>query len=109
VLAGQPAVTRHRFGAGTAWYVSTGLDEAGLAKILGEMVDQSGVVPLWPEPAAGVELVRRRGDGMSCLFALNHTDSWHEVAARGTDLLTGAVVDGTLRLPPFGVAVVHEA
>ena len=27
--AGTPAVTRHRFGAGHAWYVGTMLDDAG--------------------------------------------------------------------------------
>ncbi|WP_329090282.1 beta-galactosidase [Streptosporangium sp. NBC_01469] len=61
-LAGQPAITRHPYGSGTALYVSTRLSDPAYARLLG----------LEPAP---VELVRR-GDW---LFAINHDDKEHEV------------------------------
>ena len=42
------------------------------------------------------------------LFVLNHTDEQVQVPARGTDLVTGAAVDGAVRVAPGGVAVVRE-
>jgi beta-galactosidase len=41
------------------------------------------------------------------LFVLNHTPSAHEVAADGVDLLTGAAVTGSLRVPADGAAVIR--
>ncbi|WP_116245730.1 beta-galactosidase [Nocardiopsis sp. FIRDI 009] len=41
-LEGSPAVTRRRHGAGSAWYVSARLSDAGLARVLGEAVKTAG-------------------------------------------------------------------
>ncbi|MGS2647577.1 beta-galactosidase [Streptosporangium sp. G12] len=61
-LSGQPAITRHPYGSGTALYVSTRLSDTAYAHLLG----------LKPAP---VELVRRG----EWLFAINHSDEEHEV------------------------------
>lgn len=95
-LDGLPAVTRHRYSAGTAWYVSTELDEDAYARLLD-----------LGETTAGMELVRRTGADASWLFALNHADRPREVAADGVDLVSGEEVAGSLRLPPGGVAVIR--
>jgi len=39
---------------------------------------------------------------------LNHTDVTASVPAFGTDIVTGAVVDGQVKVPAGGVAVVRE-
>jgi beta-galactosidase len=52
--------------------------------------------------------VRRRGPRGSYLFLLNHSDEDAEVAARGTELLAGAQLNGSLVVPAGGVAVVRE-
>src|SRR3954447_3762545 len=62
---GRPAVTRN----GTAWYVSTRLDDAATARLLARVCTEAGVEPVLPGLPAGVERVRR-GDH---LFVLNHT------------------------------------
>ncbi|MFE8989698.1 beta-galactosidase trimerization domain-containing protein [Streptomyces collinus] len=36
-LAGVPAITRHAYGSGTAWYVATHPDPATLAAVLGRV------------------------------------------------------------------------
>jgi beta-galactosidase len=101
---GSPAVTRHQYGAGTAWYLSTRLDPAGLARVLA----QAGP---GPEAAAadGLDLVRRRAGGTEWLFAINNTAEQRDVPAEGMDLLTDARVTGALRLPPGACAVIRTA
>jgi beta-galactosidase len=104
---GTPAVTRHGYGRGTAWYVSTRLDDAALTRVLVQELAQAlGET----RGTGGPDLVRRRGlDGTTWLFAINNGDRAHTVTVTGVDLLTGAPVDGSLRLPPGGCAVVREA
>ncbi|MER7271402.1 beta-galactosidase [Micromonospora carbonacea] len=108
VLAGQPAVTRHRHGAGTAWYVSTRPDDETYRRLLTDAALAAGATPTCPAAPAGVEAVRRRGAAASWLFLLNHTDRAHRVPAAGVELLTGALVDTAVEVPAGGVAVVRE-
>jgi beta-galactosidase len=104
-LHGAEAVSRYPDGGagitrrGTAWYVSTDLDDEGYASLLRRVAAEAGVsaggLP------AGVEVVRRGG----YLFALNHTADAVAIPATGTDLLTGVPVAGELALAPGAVAV----
>ncbi|MFI1095377.1 beta-galactosidase [Streptomyces sp. NPDC020917] len=123
MLAGQPAVTRHAHGAGTAWYVSTQLDDDAYRALLGRLTDEAGVRPeLAPQARTvggdgpGVEAVRRRaadGTARSWLFLLNHTaEPVHlppSALPGGHDLLTGHDVppDGLI-LPAGGAAVIRQ-
>jgi len=101
--AGGPAVTRHPFGAGHAWYVSTGLSAAGLAPVLRAAYRDAGLVPPDGVPD-GVELIRRAStDGSRFLIAINHADQDAELPATGTDLVDGTFHDGLLRVPAGGV------
>ncbi|MEH1099914.1 beta-galactosidase [Micromonospora sp. CPCC 205561] len=109
VLDGLPAVTRHRFGAGTAWYLSTRPDDATYRRLLTDAARSAGAAPVCPGAPAGVEAVRRRGAGTSWLFLLNHTDRPQRVPAAGVDLLTGATIDPEVHLPAGGAAVLREA
>ena len=109
VLAGRPAVTRHRFGTGTAWYVSTRLDEVSLAAFVGQVLAATGTAPELLGAPLGVEAVRRHtDDGRSWLFLQNLGTSAVDVPATGVDLLTGRAIDGALWLAAGGVAVVAE-
>jgi beta-galactosidase len=107
-LAGVPAVTRHAYGDGTAWYAACRLDQAGTAALVERLVAEAGVEPVAPT-RPGVEVARRRAeDGRSWLFVLNHTDAAAEVAVRGHDLVADRPVDGTVSVAAGGVAVVRE-
>ncbi|MEW2475007.1 beta-galactosidase [Micromonospora gifhornensis] len=108
VLDGQPAITRHRAGSGTAWYVSTRPDDATYRRLLDEAARSAGLTPVCPDAPAGVEAVRRRAAHGSWLFLFNHTDTPQRVPARGTDLLTATAVGEAVQLPPGGVAVLRE-
>ena len=99
--AGSPAVTRHRFGAGEAWYAATQPSGDAIGAIVDAVVAASGVRPVVADLPAGVE-VARRGD---LVTLINHGDAPVEVAVDGTDAETGAAV-AQVSLESQGVAFV---
>ncbi len=106
-IAGVPAVTRHEHGAGVAWYVATRTDDETTSRIVERILAAAGVSPV-AVVDPGVEVSRRHSGATSWLFVLNHTDAVTTVAATGTDLVTGAVVAGSIDVAAGGVAVVRE-
>ncbi|UFR06327.1 beta-galactosidase [Streptomyces sp. Go40/10] len=108
LTAGRPAVTRHRYGRGTAWYVSTRLHARDLDAVLGRAADDAGLAPRAGLPR-DVEVVRRRGESGSYLFVINHTagDTKVPLDAPGTELLTGEHAAGRLAVPAGAVRVVR--
>ncbi|MCO1340221.1 beta-galactosidase [Kocuria polaris] len=105
--AGKPAITRNAHGRGTGWYVSTRLDAAALATLMGDVYADAGLTPAGlPE---GVEAVTRCGEAGDYLTLVNHADAAAEVPVDGVDLLTGEATGGTLRLCAGGTAVVRLA
>ena len=108
LTAGRPAVTRHRLGEGTAWYVSTRLDAEGLATLLGRAAEDARIAPRGDLPR-DVEVVRRTGESGTFLFAINHTatDAKVPLETPGTELLTGERAAGRLAVPAGAVRVVR--
>ncbi|WP_309052638.1 beta-galactosidase [Streptomyces sp.] len=106
--AGYPAVTRHRLGEGTAWYVSTRLDTGGLDAVLARAAEDARV-PARPGLPRDVEVVRRTGESGSYLFAINHTgtDAKVPLDTPGTELLTGETAAGRIEVPAGAVRVVR--
>ncbi|PFG41978.1 beta-galactosidase [Isoptericola jiangsuensis] len=109
--AGTPAVTRHPYGDGEAWYVATALDAVGLEHVVRRVLARHDLVGPYAD-AADVELAVRAKDGQRFAFVLNHALEAREVAAHasGTDLLTGRRIEAgqTLRLEPTDVVVLQE-
>ncbi|MEU4192407.1 beta-galactosidase trimerization domain-containing protein [Kribbella sp. NPDC026611] len=95
VLDGKPAITRHQVGAGAAWYVSTELDDSTVARLAG-----------WSP--SRVETVRRSAGGTTWTFLLNHGAEDADVLADGIELVSGTPVEGQLRVPAGGYAVVRS-
>ncbi|MEU6379461.1 beta-galactosidase [Streptomyces sp. NPDC046909] len=107
-LVGVPAITRHAYGSGTAWYVATHPDSDTLAAVLERIGQEAGVRPEHEVPV-GVEVVRRRGSDGDYLFFIDHAGHGAEVPAEGVELLTGKPVVGSVTVPRGGVAVVRGA
>ena len=107
--AGTPAVTRHAFGDGTAYYLGTRPTEEYTTLLVGRLCREAGV-EFRPDAPPGVEIVRRKREGGSFLFVLNHNEEAADVELDGAveDLLTGGRPEGMLTLEPFGVAVLRE-
>ncbi|MWA09333.1 beta-galactosidase [Streptomyces sp. BA2] len=108
LAAGRPAVTRNQLGEGTAWYVSTRLTARDLDALLATACADAGVTE-HPELPRDVEVVTRRGDTGTYVFAINHTGSDAKVPldAHGTELLTGERAAGHLGVPAGAVRVVR--
>ncbi|QIJ61061.1 beta-galactosidase [Streptomyces sp. JB150] len=108
LTAGRPAVTRHRLGAGTAWYVSTRLGAEGLDAVLAQAAEDARLAPSADLPR-DVEVVVRTGERGTYLFALNHTSADVKIPLEtpGTELLTGERAAGRLELPAGAVRVVR--
>jgi beta-galactosidase len=107
--AGTPAVTRHAFGAGVAYYLGTRPEERYTRLLLGQICRETGVsAPLEAPP--GLEVVRRKSGEATFLFVLNHNAELAQVRLDGPvrDLLTGEKHDGALALDPLEVAVLEE-
>ncbi|MEY9871713.1 beta-galactosidase GanA [Streptacidiphilus sp. MAP12-33] len=110
MLAGRPALTRHRFGTGQGWYLSTCLDDPHYAALVAALAEQAGVRPELPGLPAGVEAVRRHAaDGRSWLFLMNHGDCAWTAEVPGHELLTDRPVPPEgVGLAPGAVAVVRQ-
>ncbi|GAB5080128.1 beta-galactosidase [Arthrobacter sp. AD-310] len=104
-LAGSPAVTRNRHGAGNAWYIGTVLTPAALGEIVTEAAADAGISTLaGPE---GLEVVVRSGPDNSYLFLINHSADEHKHPARGYELLAGEEVSSAVVVPAGAVRVVR--
>jgi beta-galactosidase len=101
---GGPAVLRHTFGQGVAWYVATAPDPEAMRRVLRWAWTEAGVSAAAVVPD-GVEAVRR-GD---LLFLLNHGVEAVDVSVPSgcMELITGRALEtDRLRLGPRDVAIV---
>ncbi|MGW4963404.1 beta-galactosidase [Nonomuraea sp. NPDC004186] len=99
MLTGQPALTRHRFGQGEGWYLSTRLDDPGYAALI------TRILGVGAEPPGVESVTRHATDGRSWQFLLNHTATTISLPESAHDLLTGAPVS---ELPPGGCVVLRK-
>ncbi|GAA3523800.1 beta-galactosidase [Amycolatopsis ultiminotia] len=70
-LAGRPAVTRHEFGEGVAWYLGTRPSPDTMRLLFDRITAEAGVTPVLPGLPDGVQAVLRHGES-DYLFLLNH-------------------------------------
>lgn len=109
-LAGVPAITRARVGDGTATYLATKLDAAGIQSLVDDLVALAGVPPV-ADVDAGLEVTRRVSSVSpegSFLFLINHTDAALSARASGVDLVSGVTHDAAVTVPAGGVVVLKE-
>ncbi|OXS55583.1 hypothetical protein B1A99_22965 [Cohnella sp. CIP 111063] len=114
-FAGGPAVTRHRYGAGSAYYIGTEPDAATLNALFGRIAGEIGLSPALPELPQGVEAVVRSGEAedgrvREFVFLINHLNGpvSFRLSGRHVDLLSGEAVEGAASLEPNGVMVLEK-
>ncbi|HEY9521859.1 MAG TPA: beta-galactosidase, partial [Thermopolyspora sp.] len=106
--AGRPAITIRRVGTGSAAYVSTRLN--GLARVVAELAEVSGVRSEMPAEARGrVELAVRAEGASEFWFLVNRGDEPVALPGVTGEVLYGASPEaGELALGPRGVCVVRR-
>ncbi|MFC4600523.1 beta-galactosidase [Cohnella hongkongensis] len=108
---GRPALTRHRFGQGEAWYIASSPEPRFLSDFVSELCERLGIRPPLNAPS-GVEVAQRVNANGRFTFLLNHREDEAEVDV-GPDacreLLSGSDLQGTVKLPPKGVLILQCA
>ena len=106
-VAGMPAVTRKRYGQGTAWYVGCRIGSGEMRGLLAEMLKNAGI-PARRLPE-GVEFHSRRSESCYYDFYLNTGSEPAQVEdVYGTDLLTGEEFRGEAVIPSLQVLVLKR-
>jgi beta-galactosidase len=108
--AGGPAVTRHAFGRGSAWYISARLADDLLARLLGRVCADAGIaLSTGAEVVQGdLEVVRRQHDKHTFTTVINHGEDDAELALPGTELLTGSEHRDRVVVPAGEVRVIRQ-
>ncbi len=107
--AASPALTRHQFGQGVAYYLGTRPDAAGMAWLLEQICREAAVQPAFGAPA-GVEAVVRQAGDMRLIYLLNHGASAASISlnAPTADLITGRRFSEQLTLEPQEVVILKQ-
>lgn len=106
-FAGSPAVTKHDYGNGKAYYIATEPEQAALAHTLDRICQTAGIGPVLPNLPETVEVVRRTRGAQSLIFLIHHGHhpvTWTPDRAY-RDVLTDNVVRDTVELQPNDVLV----
>ena len=101
------AVTKHQVGSGCVYYIGT-IPDAALANRLTDLALVQSCCATLDAPEH-VEVSIRSHDNTEYVFLLNHTPEPQTCTIMGENLLDGKVVNGSITLPPDGVAVVQRA
>ena len=110
IYTGEPAITRHKFGSGTAYYFGTFGEPALYDDLLAQILDESGITGRMPLPE-GVDANWRERDDERYLFLLNFNDSARTVTLpKGlTPLLGNSVSGDSVMLPAYGVGIYRSS
>jgi len=107
--AGAPAITRNTWGSGEAWYLATLPEPASYRTLVQTVAQRAGVSPTVTVGAdASVDVVRRRGDDATYLFAINNGTTDATLHVTGFDLVTDTEIVGMLDVPAGAVRVIRE-
>jgi beta-galactosidase len=104
--AGGPAITRNRYEAGTAWYISTRLDVKDLTTLITGVLAERSIATAATKP--GLEVVTRIGSDARYTFLINHSETDLTFPLTGSDLLTGEDFDREIAIPAGKVRVIRH-
>ena len=109
IYAGEPAISKHTFGSGTAYYFGTFGEPALYDDLLAQILDDVGIRDRTQLPE-GVDVNWRERDGARYLFLLNFNDSARTVAVPDglTTMVGNAPAGGAVTLPAYGVGIYAE-
>lgn len=106
---GKPALTRNRYGEGTAFYLGIIPEQQACQSLISWLVKEVGIQPLMNLPD-GVEMTVRTRGAERFLFVLNHNDTVRQVRLPKAmyNLLNDAACGPELCLPAYELAILVE-
>ncbi|WNQ14222.1 beta-galactosidase [Paenibacillus aurantius] len=107
----RPALTRNRFGEGSAWYLASSPEPAFLKEFTRGLCEEKGIHPHLKNVPQDVEVTCRSKDGKRFYFLLNHGDGERTVALdelRLMDLLSGETHAESVVLPAKDVLIAEQ-
>lgn len=111
-IAGEPAVTVNRYGAGKAFYLAARTGEDFLSAFYGGLAAELGIKTVLPEQGnEGISAARRSDGETDWLFVYNYTAETRKAnLPEGSYrcMATGSEWKGWLELPPFGSAILKR-
>ncbi len=111
-IAGEPAVTVNRFGAGKAYYIAARAKEPFLSAFYSGLAAELGIEAVLPEQGnEGISAALRSDGETDWLFVYNYTGENRKVTLPpGTFrcVAAGKERQGTLELSPFGSAILKK-
>lgn len=108
--AGSPALTRHAYGQGEAWYAATKPDSGFMNQWAAYLCQRKGISPVLETPSA-IEVVQRERDGSYYTFLMNFSDQTQQInvgSVTYTELISGLQVSGGLDLSPNSVMILQS-
>ncbi len=109
LLGDAPAITWHDHAGSAVIYIGGYCVAAAIPAIVDLIASQTALTPI-AGATSDVELIERRGKAARYVVAMNHTSAAQRVSvvSGAADLLNGGkAVDGDLKLPGYGVAVLR--
>ena len=106
---GFPAVTRHEYGKGTAYYMGTELEAAGTQWLIDLICNKEGISPIADKIPESIEIVKKENGSKKWYFIMNHSENetlvpWEK---KGRDLITQKLVESSIFLGPHELAIVQ--
>ncbi|TDQ40850.1 beta-galactosidase [Aureibacillus halotolerans] len=107
---GTPAVTKHAFGKGAAYYLGTFPEEAYYDALFADLSEEAGLSPMTSLPE-GVQVSVRERDGVRLVFLLNMSRQTQTVPIEGSFVsqLSGESVQQKKQLEPYAIDVLTPA
>ena len=109
---GYPAVTKHPFGTGHAWFIATFAEESFYLDFLTERCNELRVPKLLGiTPPAPIEMtMRQQADGETYTFVINSSrdSATLDLDRRMYDVWNNEWFEGSLPITPYGVRILIE-
>jgi len=105
--AGEPALVRHAYGRGTAYYLAARDGGGLLAALLDDILSSLGIAGPFGKPPYGVSTHTREDGETEYIFAENYNDTPTSLSVGHgcRNVETGEDVPEKIELPPFGIFV----
>lgn len=105
--AGQPCLTRHAFGSGTAYYLAAKVEQSGLNAIYGDIAEALHLTRALPDALPEGVVATERG---GAVFLQNYSDAPQAVhlSAAYDDLITGETREGDATIAKNGIWVLQK-